>query len=936
MLIAIFLVLVAANVYYYLNIYKQQIDFQKNILYRQTEICSWEIEQHVSNFMNEINFILFTEDISQFFDTPETQSSSIRKIEVFLSKYKQLVTSITLFNKDKEVFSIFKDRNNKLISDIYISREQKDLLVKEKFEESAGEFIFTLPYFRDKVVLANLVVKIDTKKYVESVFSNYHISNTLWQWFINNEGEVFFSNFRSEIINIHDIDQILPDNAGQDADSSIIHQIETEETIYNVISTFYPIKVMDRDMLVVFSIDTSIVVSQIVNSIITIAAATFIVLLLVILFFLYFIRNEQKEKQKSKASENAIKDIFESLPMGIIIKGDDNRIKMINITALRILKINDSDSVLGKDFSNMFFLFRDYPGNGAGGKEESTSEYVYYDTDENELILYKKEIPAVFLGKKVFVEAFIDISPIEQARKNEYIFGEAKTEFLKRVSHDILNPLNGILNMANSLESELNPGRSGTEKINLIRHCCEDILLVVNDIMDFSTFDDSNTLVEEIPFILPDEIDMVIKPLLNKASEKEIEIKTEILENVPKNLIGDPFHIKQVITNLLSNSLKYTQKGIIKLTIGSKSQSAGNIRLNFTVEDTGSGISTGLLEELNRRENIQNLISADNPGLNKTRQLINLMKGDMVIESPAYDITSSGGPGTRVKFHIQVYSNEVSWKSLNFDHITSYKDIRALVLAESVEKSGIQTLLKKLGISCETTLFNDSTIDNIKIKLTDTALRYSIIVIIDSERSNGFSIARHLHENHLDENFLIIIVSSVNKPGNFIKSRRFGADHYLIEPFDASEIFDIIQNNFLQVAIPVSEKTKLKKVKSDLNILVAEDNHVNQIVAQSLFKSLGYNIDIVSNGKEAVEKVREKEYDIIFMDIRMPGKNGLDATYEIRKNGYNMPIVAMTANVGETSKTEAIEVGMNDFIAKPVRIDALKNIIIKKFSKKDD
>ncbi len=619
--------------------------------------------------------------------------------------------------------------------------------------------------------------------------------------------------------------------------------------------------------------------------------------------------------------------------MGIIIKDLDGKIRMINSSALEILQIDEVKSILDKDLSNMFFLLRDYPGTSKTRQTENTSEYVYYDKNENEVILYKKEILARFLGKEVLVEAFINISPIEQARKNEILFNEAKSEFLKRLSHDIRNPLNGIQNMAGLLEEETESGSANEEKVKLIKHCCDDILLVVNDIMDFSGFETGNILVEEIPFVLPDEIETVVSPFRSKASGKNIGINILIDDNVPKNLIGDPFHIRQVLTNLYSNSLKYTGEGEINLTVRNRERTNGNILLEFILEDTGSGIAPEMLEILNRSGKDQGNLNETGFGLTKTRQLVNLLKGDIYIESPVTSSPVTGGPGTRVRFHIQVYSNEIPAKKLRKDHLKTYKDIRVLVLAESVSVNhDIKNTLNNFGLLCETTGFNDSTIDLIKTRIASPESSWSIIIIIDSANSNGFSIARKLQENYLDKNFLIIMISSANKTGNFIKSKRFGADQYIIEPYEASEIFDIIQSAFPDIAVPEIKKAS-GRPGTDLKILVAEDNHVNQIVMQSLFKSIGYDIELASNGKEVLEKIREKNYDIVFMDIRMPEKNGFDATYDIRKSGYKMPIVAVTANVDESDKKQALEVGMNDFITKPVRADIVKKIMIKYFAK---
>ena len=930
----IILILVLANIYHYTNIHGHQVDFQKNILMKQTEICSWEIEMHISEFLNEMNFILYTEDVSGFFQDTETRESSIRKIETFFSKYKKLITGISIYDDRSNVYNTFRDRSNRKITDVYVSREQRYLDPREKVEEQGGETVFTLPVFRENTPVANIVVRIDTRKYIEAVFAGYHIDNTLWQWLINRDGEIIFSTFTSGPPEMQGPESIASSAMEQISGGSLTHRINTPEGQLNLISTWYPIRFLDQDFIVVFSLNSGIVVRDIVKSAISVSAATFVILVLIILYFLFFLRNELRQKKSSIKSEKAIKEILESLPIGIIIKAEDGRVKTINSTALNILRIDDPKKVTGKDMSNMFFLFRDYSGRGGDVKGGNTSEYVYYDADEEEeVILYKREIPLDFSGEKVTVEAFIDISPIEKARRSQFLWGEAKTEFLKRVSHDIRNPLNGILNMTDLLEAETDPESPEKEKLELIRNCCEDIHVVVNDIIDFSGFDTGKVSLEEVPFGLRDEIEQAVNSLSLKVHKKDIGIHVSVDEKIPGSLIGDPYHIKQILLKLLNNSLKHTGKGEIRLTATLKRQTEGNVLLEFVIEDTGTGIPAQTLEKLNGKDNPAGLIPEASPGLNKTRQLINLMKGEMHIESPLNIKGKQGKSGTRITFTIQLYSNDFAAKNLNFDHIKSAGDIKALILGDEFKKKpGINAILREMKIACEMTRFNGSTIELLKSRVADQKQSWPLIFIIDSAGSNGFAIARKLHESNLTGHYLITILSSVNKPGNFIKSRRFGADYYLIEPCDRTEIYDIISKRFGRIISDDKKAAFIGKSRRDLKILVAEDNSANQIVAQSLFKRLGHDIDLAANGREALEKVKEKEYDIVFMDIRMPEKNGLDAAHELRMMGYNMPIVAMTANAGEADKTEAIEAGMNNFISKPVNINVLKNIMIKLFS----
>jgi CheY-like chemotaxis protein len=192
------------------------------------------------------------------------------------------------------------------------------------------------------------------------------------------------------------------------------------------------------------------------------------------------------------------------------------------------------------------------------------------------------------------------------------------------------------------------------------------------------------------------------------------------------------------------------------------------------------------------------------------------------------------------------------------------------------------------------------------------------------------SLAKKLSEDKLSEHFLILMISKNHKVENFIQARRFGVDYYFFEPVEQADLLKSLYESF-----PYVQKTArdmVRKIKSNLSILVAEDNEINVRVAQTIFSNLGYKIDIAQNGLEAAEKVKSRAYDIVFMDLVMPEKDGIQATVEIRGLGYQMPIVAMTATASTKSKTQAITCGMNDYIVKPVKVEVIRNILIKWFA----
>jgi CheY-like chemotaxis protein len=189
-----------------------------------------------------------------------------------------------------------------------------------------------------------------------------------------------------------------------------------------------------------------------------------------------------------------------------------------------------------------------------------------------------------------------------------------------------------------------------------------------------------------------------------------------------------------------------------------------------------------------------------------------------------------------------------------------------------------------------------------------------------------------LHDKGITDKYLFILISSNDINGNYIRAKRLGIDYYLIKPYESSEVFDLIQENFKAIRPDAHVPVKINKTRKDIHILVAEDNMINQKVARTIFKNLGYEIELAANGIEAVDFTLKHNYDIIFMDMMMPEKDGVQATQELRKLGYKGPIIAMTANASKEGKNKAISFGMDGYITKPTKMESIKKVLIKYFS----
>ncbi|MDK2978013.1 MAG: hypothetical protein PWP52_727 [Bacteroidales bacterium] len=937
----IIIIALGTNAYYGYHIYKQQLDFHSNMLINQTEICGWEIEQSGNEFENEINYIVFSSDLAHFFEEKEKADLKIKKIELFYFKYQKLIKNIKLIDTHKNVFSLFKDKTNHFISDYYISQKQTELKDREGIlKNNDGTYTYLLPVFDDNKTVLNILIKVDIDHYINSVFENYHIKETLWQGLIDMSGDLISNNLLRDTITIHKIDHII-NELNNGFNGAVRQKITVNNQTNEYLTTYYPIRILGNDLGIIFSLETKIIIDSVIKNTFIVSFSTFFVLILIILFFIGFIRRKNLAQNKIQQSEKAMKEMLESLPIGIMTLNQDRVVRSMNKTALKIFGLQSSNELIGQKLTDQFLVSRNFQDSESFSYNENLNQYVYYDDNDNEVIIYKKEIPFTINGEEISLAAFIDITPIEIARKREVAANKAKSEFLAKMSHEIRTPLNGIIGMANTLEN-LNLDEKQEDAVQIILKSADLLLSIINDILDFSKIEAGKMVIEETPFKVREEVDVIVALFTPTAKEKNIELASDINNNVPDNVIGDPFRLKQVISNLIGNAIKFTYKGKIILTAELNKKHNGCFTLLFSIEDTGIGIPKEKLKDI-----FASFSQADGSttrkfggtglGITISKQLVELMGGEIWVESPSSISYDPQYPGSKFSFTIQVYSNEKLKKDVDFSTIREYKNINVLIIDnEPNDENNLLHLFKSFGTNNEIITPEDNPIDKIEQGINGTAKNYHLLMIKDNAGFNGIKFARKIHEKEFTNKLIIGIVSSNDQPGNYVKCKMNGVDYYLIKPFEASEVFKILQENFPSLNFKDKELPELNKLKKDIKILLAEDNIINQRVAQTIFKNLGYEITIAQNGKECVNKIKENTFDIVFMDIMMPEKDGLEATAEIRSMGYQLPIIAMTANAREEDKTQAFNSGMNDYLAKPVRIEEIKKVLIRWFSEQSN
>jgi signal transduction histidine kinase/CheY-like chemotaxis protein len=934
LLVAIFsaIILIASNFLVINDIYKKQISYQKDILYGQADLCGTTIENTLLHFESDLNSILFSDDISVLFSEQSDNSQPLRKLELFYSAYNNLIKNIDIYDNNKNVFNLFKDKQ--FITDKYIAQRQRKLVEKEQVKIEKSEYEYFIPVFSNSQLYGNIVVTINLADYILSEMEKFHVENISYQWVIDPESKNYSSNFPGKNLKIENLEEIVSNLKDRSANLTK-HRIVSDSIDSKVVTVYKLLEVLDHKFGLAFSFDNSYFINKIFTRLIILVLGSLILFSFLIFYLFFQFKSEEKKKLTAEKERIDIHEILQNLPIGVIVFNSENRIRYINYIAREMFLIKEQETETGNTISEKYLL----AGRKAKSKTKPSAydvnQFILYEKEGNEVVLYRKEYPFFIDGQENILSAFIDITPLEKARKYEAASNTAKSEFLAKMSHEIRTPMNGILGMTDALNRD-NLSSDQKEYVEIIKRSADLLLNIIDDILDYSKIEAGKMQLEEIPFKLSEEVKLSLDLFRAIIEEKGLKLSISIEPDVPDDIIGDPFRLRQVLSNLISNAVKFTHDGEIQVAVKLDEKYSGNLTLLFEVIDTGTGIPNERLESI-----FNSFTQADHStsrkyggtGLGTTisKQLVNLMHGEIWVESPSGISKNKKYPGSKFSFTIEVFSNEELSKSLDFSQYTSFDQINAFIISQNVAvRKRISGFLEHLGIKVTFAKFDEGSeiIQSIVNQLNEK--NYHVVIILDEQNFDGIWIAKQLQHVEISDHYRVIMISSRHKQENYVQTKVAKVDYYLIQPFEQNILKNYLFRWF--PGIHVREQERVVTLQKELSILVAEDNQINQKVAETIFSNLGYQIDLAMDGKEVVEMVKKKNYDIVFMDLQMPEKDGVDATVEIRGLGFQMPIVAMTATASKIGKDNAINSGMNDYITKPVRVEAVKAVLQKWFS----
>lgn len=553
--------------------------------------------------------------------------------------------------------------------------------------------------------------------------------------------------------------------------------------------------------------------------------------------------------------------------------------------------------------------------------------------------------PVQAAGKKLFCAFVHDITErrraedtIKLARDQALDASKFKSEFLANMSHEIRTPMNGILGMAEILMESAQSERD-RHYATTIHDAGKSLLTVLNDILDFSKIEAGKLLLDSHDFDVVRLVESVTELFSNQARTKGLTIASLIEANIPRQILGDAGRIRQVLTNFVGNAIKFSESGEVLIKVTLDESKPDDPQLKFIVKDTGIGLSEDEISQL-----FQPFVQIDGSltrshggtglGLSISKRLVELMHGAIGVES-------SRGKGASFWFSVPLMAGKAP--IIESEDLNKMQGLRILVVDDQkTSQTVMHEYLRSWGIRDEIADSGKSALEKLQQCKEDEVYSVALIDMIMPD-TDGISLGRQILEKPGLEQMKLVLITAFDRPGIGEEAIQAGFSGYLVKPLKQSQLLDCLVTvlNKNEMHMPDGKKNRaVAQVQSGADtkkrserILIVEDHKINQEVAVLQLRNMGFEAEVASTGKQALQMVQDNTYSLILMDCQMPEMDGFEAARNIRKleehSGKRVPIIAITAHALDGSREKCVSAGMDDYLSKPVDVKKLTVLVDK-------